>query len=270
MTPVCVHVALLPDHLGKPVGCAALFQDISRRKEIEALSRAKDDLTHMIVHDLRTPLTALIGGLQTMEVLGELNADQQEFLEMSISGGGMLLEMINELLDISKLEDGSLRLEYCDLSAETLTRTAALQVAQLAEQKGLRLDTALDPELPPLRADEDKLRRTLVNLLGNAIKFTPSGGSVTLGARRADHSVVFSVHDTGEGIPKEAFERIFEKFGQVESRKAGRKLSTGLGLTFCKMAVEAHGGRIWVESEPEVGSTFSFTLPLMAGAADRL
>jgi signal transduction histidine kinase len=114
-----------------------------------------------------------------------------------------------------------------------------------------------------LRGDENKLRRTLVNLLGNAIKFTPSGGTVTIGVRhsREGPSVVFSISDTGEGIPAEAFGRIFEKFGQVQSRQGGRIMSTGLGLTFCKLAVEAHGGQIAVESVPGQGSTFCFTIP---------
>jgi DNA-binding response OmpR family regulator len=145
----------------------------------------RDDLTHMIVHDLRTPLTSLITGLQTLEMLGDnLSTDQNEMLAIALNGGQTLLGMVNDLLDISKLEDGSLKLEYG------------------------------------------------------------------------------TVQDTGEGIPEEEFGRIFEKFGQVESRKAGRKMSTGLGLTFCKMAVEAHRGRIWVESELGKGSQFNFIVPL--------
>jgi two-component system sensor histidine kinase/response regulator len=115
--------------------------------------------------------------------------------------------------------------------------------------------------LPPFSGDEDKLRRTLVNLLGNAIKFTPFGGTITAAAELQEDVLLFSIHDTGEGIPPEAFDRIFDKFGQVENRKAGRKMSTGLGLTFCKLAVEAHGGRIWVESRSGEGSAFYFTIP---------
>jgi signal transduction histidine kinase len=118
------------------------------------------------------------------------------------------------------------------------------------------------PDAPPLQADGDKMLRTLVNLLGNAIKFTPQRGTVTVEVQCHDDSLQFCVVDTGEGIPEEAFERIFEKFGQVESRKAGKQMSTGLGLTFCKMAVEAHGGRIRVESEMGQGSRFSFSVPL--------
>jgi signal transduction histidine kinase len=268
--PVSISAARLSDHLGETVGCVCLFQDITRRKEVEelyqqlrGLDRLKNDLTHMIIHDLRTPLTSLLGGLQTMEMLGELNEDQREMLGLSIGGGQTLLAMINDLLDISKLEDGSLKIDCVDLLAPEVADRALGQVAALASARELSLGREIDPGLS-IYADADKLVRTLVNLLGNAIKFTPAGGAVTLAVSRepGENAALFQVRDTGEGIPREAFQRIFEKFGQVESRKAGRKMSTGLGLTFCKMVAEAHGGRIWVDSELGKGSTFSFTLPL--------
>jgi signal transduction histidine kinase len=225
----------------------------------------RDDLTHMIVHDLRTPLTSLITGLQTLEMLGDnLSTDQNEMLAIALNGGQTLLGMVNDLLDISKLEDGSLKLEYGLVEPAVLAERATSQVSLLTREKGLNLVMDVSPDLAAFSGDEDKLRRTLVNLLGNAIKFTPAGGTVTVVSRRIENeeAIFFSVQDTGEGIPREAFGRIFEKFGQVESRKAGRKMSTGLGLTFCKMAVEAHGGRIWVESELGKGSQFNFTVPL--------
>src|SRR5207302_894983 len=133
-----------------------------------------------------------------------------------------------------------------------------------AESKQLTVAQEMGANLPSFRADQGKLDRILVNLLGNAIKFTPAGGRVTVGAQvdESETSMVFSVSDTGEGIPAEAFDRIFEKFGQVDSRKGGRMMSTGLGLTFCKLAVEAHGGDITVASAPGHGSTFRFTIPL--------
>jgi signal transduction histidine kinase len=172
--------------------------------------------------------------------------------------------MVNDLLDISKLEDGSLKLEYGTVDPAVLAERATSQVSLLTREKGLNLVTDVPPDLVAFSGDEDKLRRTLVNLLGNAIKFTPAGGTVTVVSRLLENeeAIFFSVQDTGEGIPEEAFGRIFEKFGQVESRKAGRKMSTGLGLTFCKMAVEAHRGRIWVESELGKGSQFNFIVPL--------
>jgi NtrC-family two-component system sensor histidine kinase KinB len=263
-TPVDINATPLRDYLGETVGCLCLYRDITRRKQIEALSEAKDDLTHMIVHDLRTPLTALIGGLHTLGSLGELNGEQREFLEISIEGGEMLLGMINNLLDISKMEEGALQLARESLEVPELIEEAVQQVRQLAISKSQRLGTRLEAGIPRLSADREKLRRTLVNLLGNAIKFTPGGGSITVAARLAEagDALEFSVTDTGQGIPEEAFERIFTKFGQADPHAATRTMSTGLGLTFCKMAVEAHGGEIAVESRLGEGSRFRFTIPL--------
>lgn len=233
-------------------------------KRLQELEKQRDDLTHMIVHDLRTPLTSVIAGMQTMEMVGDLNADQQDMASIAISGGETLLGMINDLLDVEKMESGSMQLDYAVLDADELVAAAASQVASLAGSKNLTLVRQIVPDLPPFSGDENKLRRILVNLLGNAIKFTPAGGTLTVEVRPGEtgQCLVFSVSDTGEGIPPEAFERIFEKFGQVESRQGGRMMSTGLGLTFCKLAIEAHGGHIGVESVPGEGSTFSFTIPL--------
>jgi signal transduction histidine kinase len=161
------------------------------------------------------------------------------------------------------MEGGELHLEYKDLTAGDMVERAVQQVTSLATYKDVTLTQEIEPGMLPLQADEDKLLRTLVNLLGNAVKFTPAGGTITVCAEPTndDGQIVFAISDTGEGIPREDLGRIFEKFGQVDSRKSGRKMSTGLGLTFCKMAVEAHGGRIWVESELGRGSTFRFSIP---------
>ena len=231
-------------------------------RKLQELERLRDDLTHMIVHDLRTPLTSLMSGLQTVPLVGDLNEVQAEMLEIAVDGSGTLLGMINDLLDVEKMEQETVPLDLSPLRPDVLVERAMAQVAMLAQSGQLTLAAEADPALPEFSGDEDKLRRTLVNLLGNAIKFTPPGGTVTAAAACDADGLRFSICDTGEGIPPEAFERIFEKFGQVENRKAGRKMSTGLGLAFCKLAVEAHGGRIWVESRPGEGSTFCFTVPL--------
>ncbi len=249
---------------------ALLFAQLQENyRKLQELEKLRDDLTHMIVHDLRTPLTSLLTGLLTMQDMGEMAENQQEILTLSIGGGKALLGMINDLLDISKMEDGSLRLEYKELTPVEILGSAVGQVAHLAKDRNITLLTNLAPELPTFQGDEDKLVRALVNLAGNAIKFTQPGGTVRISARIAPSNgphleasaALFSVSDTGEGIPCEYMDRIFEKFGQVENRTAGRKLSTGLGLTFCKLAVEAHGGNIWVETKPGEGSDFSFTIP---------
>ena len=241
-------------------GVVVTFVDVSGRKEVEAL---RDDLTGMIVHDLRTPLTSLLSGVQALRFVGGREPAEQEILDNAIGGGETLLAMINDLLDISKWESGSLVLDWQPLRPADVIEYALAQTALLARRNGLRVARNIPPALPTIEADRDLLRRSLTNLLGNAVKFTPRGGIVTVSASYdpAEGVVVFAVGDTGEGIPAHQVLRIFDKFGQVESRKAGRKMSTGLGLTFCKLVAEAHGGRIWVESKLGKGSRFLFTIP---------
>ena len=231
---------------------------------LQELEQLRDDLTHMIIHDLRTPLASVISGMRTLEAMGGLDAGQQEIVEIATSGGDTLLGMINDLLDVEKIESGAMELDYALLDAATLMQSAVGQVSQLAEDSELKIVQELGENLPAFQGDEDKLKRVLVNLIGNAIKFTPSKGTVTTSIQLTDDrkSLRFSVCDTGQGIPQEAFGRIFEKFGQVDSHKNGHVAGTGLGLTFCKLATEAHGGQIGVESSPGSGSTFSFTIPV--------
>jgi signal transduction histidine kinase/CheY-like chemotaxis protein len=244
-----------------------LQESYQRLQEMEKL---RDDLTHMIIHDLRTPLTSLIAGMQTLEVAGTLNEEQREVMQISQESGEILLGMINELLDVEKMESGTMTLDFAQISPVGLVARAVDQVSALAESKRLSLVQDIAPDLPPFEGDETKLLRTLVNLMGNAIKFTPPGGSVTVEASCCEEAqtVQFSVRDTGEGIPAEAFELIFEKFGQVKSRQAGRVMSTGLGLTFCKLAVEAHGGQIGVESTLGQGSRFCYSIPVTPFSTD--
>jgi len=236
----------------------ALFEELQANyKRLQEAEKLRDDMRNMIIHDLRTPLTAMLLGVEMLEQDAALDEMQHELAGIAAGGGKTLLGMINDLLDVEKMEAGSTQLQYSELSAEALVATALGQVASLALDGHNALITEIAASLPPFAGDEKKLTRTLVNLIANAIKFT-DGGTVTIAATQDDGSIRFAVRDTGEGIPSEAFERIFEKFGQLDSRKVG----TGLGLAFCKLAVEAHGGRIQVESTPGAGSTFSFTIPL--------
>lgn len=233
-------------------------------RELQALEVLRDDLTHMIVHDLRTPLTSVISGLQALPLLGEMSEAQRECFEIAVGGGHTLLGMINDLLDISKMEGGALALASDEITVTDLMGRAVRQVLSLAGRDGKEVRPDCPASLPLLVADGGKLERVLVNLIGNALRFSPAEGCVTVSVR-ADaegRHLVFSVTDCGIGIPEEAFSRIFEKFGQVEERGRNGGPSTGLGLTFCKLVVDAHGGRIWVESEVGAGSTFRFTLPL--------
>jgi two-component system sensor histidine kinase/response regulator len=238
---------------------SALFEQLqSNYKRLQELEQQRDDMRNMIVHDLRTPLTALIIGIEMLEMDDTLSGTQQEIVAIAAGGGRTLLGMINDLLDVEKMESGSAQLQYDEVDAALLVAEAVAQVAFLAEESRTTLVTDVAPNLPAFSGDAKKLSRTLVNLIGNAIKFT-GVGAVTVSARQDDPETIhFTVRDTGPGIPAESFGRIFEKFGQLDSRRVG----TGLGLAFCKLAVEAHGGRIRVDSTLGEGSTFSFTIPV--------
>lgn len=277
----CIEIGAA-DYLSKPFDSTLLYarvgaclkdkrahdREVALREQIESsyeqlreAEKMRDDLTAMIVHDLRTPLTSILSGLQTAQMAGEMEELQAEMVGIAVEGSETLLGMINDLLDVSKLEDGSMKLELTELHTDTLATRALNQVGGLAQNKDIRMIKSVATPGVAFQGDEDKLRRTLINLLGNALKFTPTDGIVELIGQADEEEIRFSVRDTGEGIPEEAFGRIFEKFGQVESRKAGRRMSTGLGLTFCKMVIEAHGGRIWVESTLGEGSLFHIAIP---------
>jgi signal transduction histidine kinase len=238
-----------------------LYEQLQKNyRRLEELEKLRDDMRNMIVHDLRTPLTAVIVGVEMLGSHGDLSASQRDMINIAAGGGKTLLRMINDLLDVEKMESGTSQLRYEPLSAATLIAKAVEQVGSLAEMEGTALVMELRGDLL-FEGDENKLSRTLVNLIANAIKFTHAG-TVTVSASPDGASCIrFAVRDTGAGIPPEAFERIFEKFGQLD---AGNRVGTGLGLAFCKLAVEAHGGRIEVESTPGAGSTFSFTVPVVA------
>jgi len=235
-------------------------------EELKQAQESRDALAHMIVHDMRTPLTSVISGLQTVQTLGDDAPDlREEFVEGALGGANRLLTMVNDLLDISKMESGEMALHRERFAVAGVLDDAARLVDPLLRAKNLTLrrEEAAFPVL--IEADREKVRRVLVNLLGNAIKFTPDNGAITL---RADPDpttaglIRVSVTDTGAGIAPEHQARIFDKFYQVKpGASAGGVASTGLGLSFCKMAVEAHGGTIGVESAPGKGSRFWFTLP---------
>ena len=248
---------------------ALLLQAARQNRQLEHtigdLKRAeglRDSLSQMLVHDLRTPLTTLLVPLQMLEseTLGPLEETQKEVVSMSAKSGARLLQMVNGLLDISKLEAGELKPSRTDFDVlETLQ--SAQNEARRGESSSM---AAVGIEAPPglsLHADRDLFERIVINLLGNALKFTPADGQISLRALLVENGVRVEVEDTGEGIPAEDLKRIFEKFGQVESRRGGMKNSTGLGLTFCKLAVEAHGGTIGVKSEMGMGSVFWFEIP---------
>jgi len=234
-----------------------------RYEELRRLEVMRETLTQMIVHDLRNPLTATQGYLQLLEVGGHVSEEKaaQGYLRVATRSTQTLIDMTTAMLDVAKLEAGEMRLNLGEVDLGQVVSEVEDGMRSLLEQKKLTFRVDLPGGLPSLRADRESLRRILVNILGNAITFSPGSGRITLTAQAEDGRVRVAMKDEGPGIPPEDRGRIFEKFGQVESRQSGRKYSTGLGLTFCKMAVEAHGGQIGVDSEVGKGSAFWFTLP---------
>jgi signal transduction histidine kinase len=233
-------------------------------RQLRETQRLAKDLTDMVVHDLRVPLSAVIGSIQTITELAEPDQDniQAELLQMALSSSNTMLQMINDLLDISKLEEQKMPLKRRPAAVEQIIEEAVNNVAIIAKRRRIKLRREIASELPFVSIDSDKILRVLLNLLGNALQHTAAGGEVVISAARDRAGALkISVSDTGAGIPKEFQKKIFDKFVQVESGKSKKRASSGLGLTFCKLVVEAHGGKIWVDSEPGLGSTFILTIP---------
>ncbi|HET9581497.1 MAG TPA: ATP-binding protein, partial [Gemmatimonadota bacterium] len=194
-------------------------------------------------------------------IFGEISPEIRDTLERVRSNGLHLLGLINDVLDLSKIEAGRLTLSLDDYSLEGVVHGVLAAVEPLAAEKALKLEALVAPDLPPGRGDERRIHQVLLNLVGNAIKFTEAGG-VQVRATTADGAFVVSITDTGPGIAEADQRRIFEEFQQADGSSTRRKGGTGLGLAIARRFVELHGGRIRVESSPGVGSTFSFTLPV--------
>ena len=243
---------------------ARLFREIEEKsRQIEAANRHKSEFLANMSHELRTPLNAIIGFSEVLgeRMFGELNEKQAEYTDDILSSGRHLLSLINEILDLSKVEAGRMELELATFDLPLAIDNARTFVRERATKHGINLDVTVDERLGDFVGDERKIKQVLLNLLSNAVKFTPEGGRIGISARQADGSVEISVSDTGIGIAPEDQPKIFEEFRQVGSDYAHKTEGTGLGLTLAKKFVELHGGRIWVESEVGRGSTFSFTLP---------
>jgi len=241
---------------------ARSFYEVSKR--LQDQEHLRDALIEFLVHDLRSPLTNIISGLETLLVSTEdnLTPEDRELIEMALIGAHRLLTMVNSILDLRKLEEGKFPLYLKEFEPREAVGEAIRQVQLWARQSNINLQVEFEPNVPEkMIADRWVLIRILVNLLSNALKYTPSSGTIKVRVFMDDGWVHFSVADQGPGIPKEYLDRIFDRFVQVEARKAGAAVGTGLGLTFCKLAVEAHGGRIWIESEVGKGTTVHFVLP---------
>jgi GAF domain-containing protein len=244
---------------------ARLFREIEEKsQQIEAANRHKSNFLANMSHELRTPLNAIIGFSEVLgeRLFGELNEKQAEYTDDILTSGRHLLSLINEILDLSKVEAGRMELELATFDLPLAIDNARTFVRERATKHGITLDVTIDERLGDVVGDERKIKQILLNLLSNAVKFTPEGGRIGINARQTNGSVEISVSDTGIGIAPEDQPKIFEEFRQVGTDYAHKVEGTGLGLTLAKKFVELHGGRIWVESEVGKGSKFTFTLPI--------
>ena len=241
---------------------SALAELDLKTRELEAASHHKSEFLANMSHELRTPLNAIIGFSQVLrkQLFGPVNDKQAEYLDDILASSRHLLSLIDDVLDLAKVEAGQIELQVAPFSLpETLERGVVI-VRERATKGGVRVSLESEPDVQTAMGDESRIRQVLFNLLSNAVKFTPSGGSIDVTARRVDGEFRVSVADTGPGIATEDQERIFEEFQQAELGKQQRE-GTGLGLALSKRLVELHQGRIWVDSEVGKGSTFTFTLP---------
>jgi NtrC-family two-component system sensor histidine kinase KinB len=241
-----------------------VFRDVTEEMELDLL---REDMMHTLVHDLRSPLAVLKGSLEVVNLAIEEgnSGNLDKLLGLSQVSTDRMLRLVNNLLDVSRLEEGRLILHRSRIEVKVLLSNAVEQIAPAASRAGIKIDLFIEDELPPVYIDVDYMERVLNNLLDNAIKFTPDGGVIDVWARMDNDaqpsSLLIGIRDTGPGISEKVQEQLFTKYQQSDSVK-GRRAGSGLGLHYCKLAVDAHGGEIWVESVQGEGSTFIVRLPM--------
>jgi signal transduction histidine kinase len=281
--PVLSSAAPLFNSQGDLIGSVEIMRDISTLK---ALEQEKEDFVSMLTHDLKTPLTAVMGSIDLIreERLGKINAEQKDYLESALESCSEVVEMINTLLDLYRFEANKMVMTFAQEDTEALIQRAMAGFRSLAERSRIKLNAHFPERLPAIRVDRGKFVRLISNLLSNAFKFTPDRGEIDLTAELTDvASIAVSIpklnypdaklpdkgkflkiqlKDTGIGIPPETLGTIFDKFVQGGTRARLKNKGTGLGLTFCRKVMDAHGGYIWAESVPDKGSTFIVLFPL--------
>jgi len=231
---------------------------------LKEMSQLKSQFLSNMSHELRTPLNSILGFSEVLQekMFGELNEKQQEYVNYISESGQHLLSLINDILDLAKIEAGKLEMEPAEVSLGDLLQNSLTMVKEKALKHGIELSLKLENEIPHIYADERLVKQVVFNLLSNAVKFTPDGGRVGIEAVKEDEHIRITVWDTGIGIKEEDKEKLFKEFQQLDSGRDKRYQGTGLGLALSKRLVEMHGGRIWVESEEGKGSRFNFTLPI--------
>jgi signal transduction histidine kinase len=252
----------MAEHLQELIG--GLERRVAERtRQLAQASKHKSEFLANMSHELRTPLNAILGFTQVLQqkLFGEVNEKQEEYLADIHGSADHLLSLINDVLDLSKVEAGQVELEKAPFSLREALERGVVMLRERATRNGVALTLEPDPNVELVEADERRIRQVVFNLLSNAVKFTPAGGSVEVSSAQENGEVLVSVKDTGPGIAPEDQERIFEEFQQTDIGSEQRE-GTGLGLALSKRLIELHGGRIWVESELGDGSTFTFTLPV--------
>jgi PAS domain S-box-containing protein len=243
---------------GELTGAVLSFVNVSERRKVD---RLKDEFASVVGHELRTPLTSIRAslGLLAGGVLGELPAEAASVLELAVDNTDRLVRLINEILDLERLESGAPAFEMSPHPAAEIVAAAVAVVEPIAAQGEIGIEVEVGDDV--VRADRDRVVQTLVNLLGNAVKFSPRGATVTVRAVRQGTQLAVQVSDRGRGVPSEQQDAIFDRFVQVDASDARDRGGTGLGLAIARRIVEGHGGRIGVTSNAGEGATFSFTLP---------
>jgi two-component system sensor histidine kinase GlrK len=252
-------------HISSPPEISQLSESFnSMCRQLKMVDKMKSDFLSTMSHELRTPLTSIKEGISLLRdgIGGTLGEKQKRLLNILAAETHRLIGLVNSLLDLSKMEAGmtTYHFEAGDLSP--LIQRAMMEMGPLVEVKRIRLEVGINGELPSVHMDGDRLLQALRNLIGNAVKFTPEGGSIKVSARPTNGGVEVAVQDTGPGIPKENMTTIFEKFHQVPGKSSNPMKGTGLGLAIVKHIITAHGGKVWAENQPGQGSTFFFVLPL--------
>jgi signal transduction histidine kinase len=246
---------------------ARLFREIQEKSaQLEVANKHKSDFLANMSHELRTPLNAIIGFSEVLSerMFGELNEKQAEYLKDIHESGRHLLSLINDILDLSKIEAGRMELEVSTFHLPTAISNAMTLVRERAQRHGIQLELDVDERLGEFTGDERKFKQIMLNLLSNAVKFTPDGGRVAVSARNGADNVEIAVKDTGIGIAPEDQAAVFEEFRQVGRDRLRKAEGTGLGLSLTKRFVELHGGAIRLQSGPGKGSTFTVSLPVRA------
>ncbi len=259
------------DYITKPFNYQELLARITSamrirnlQKELLKINEVKDELLGIAAHDLRTPLTVIKGwcDLFNEKMLGELNKEQAEGVDGITQQVQLMLNLINDLLDVAKIESGKVDLTFGRHKMQDIIAQHEQSYTLLASKKNITLKTVIEGDLPPLQVDKGRIAQVLNNLLSNAFKFSSKGASITMKTRRDGDYIETSVIDTGIGIPEEAMHKMFQKFSQVGPRAPGGEQGTGLGLAIVKKIVELHGGKVWVKSKVGEGSTFTFSIPI--------